>query len=232
MDVTNRTALVTGAAIGTGRAIALALAAAGARVVVTDIDAEGGHETVHCVPSGRCHFRRLDMTDPADITEAIAAEQPQILVNNAGGGGHIPPHYPEASAAAWRALIDLNLIGPMHATQQALAPMRAAGGGTVVNVASTAGLGRARYASPEYGAAKAGLIRFTTALANVAGVRVNCVVPDWVATERLSPADRSADPPPVPLEAVAAATLRLVRDDTLAGRVLVLGRGSAPRLLD
>jgi NAD(P)-dependent dehydrogenase (short-subunit alcohol dehydrogenase family) len=75
----------------------------------------------------------------------------------------------------------------MLATQLALEPMRGRGGGAVVNVASTAGLGLAPYESPEYGAAKAGLIRFTACLAYAreeTGVRVNCVVPDWIATDR------------------------------------------------
>jgi NAD(P)-dependent dehydrogenase (short-subunit alcohol dehydrogenase family) len=108
--------------------------------------------------------------------------------------------------------------------------MRRAGGGAVVNVASTAGLGSQSYGSPEYGAAKAGLIRFTTALAAVDGVRVNCIVPDWVATERVTAEERATDPPPIPLETVAGAVLTLIRDDALAGRAMVLMRGEDPRL--
>jgi NAD(P)-dependent dehydrogenase (short-subunit alcohol dehydrogenase family) len=110
--------------------------------------------------------------------------------------------------------------------------MRSAGQGAIVNVASTAGLGLAPYQSPEYGAAKAGLIRFTTTLTDLGTVRVNCIVPDWVATERVSQADRAVVPPPVPLEAVAAAAIRLITDDSLNGRVLLLDRGEPPRLLD
>lgn len=119
----------------------------------------------------------------------------------------------------------------MLATQLALAPMRRAGGGAIVNVASTAGLGSEPYQSPEYGAAKAGLIRFTSALAAVDGVRVNCIVPDWVATERVTAQERAATPPPIPLATVAAAVLTLIRDDTLAGRALMLQRGEDPRLI-
>jgi NAD(P)-dependent dehydrogenase (short-subunit alcohol dehydrogenase family) len=115
----------------------------------------------------------------------------------------------------------------MLATQLALAPMRRAGGGAIVNVASTAGLGSEPYQSREYGAAKAGLIRFTSALGAVDGVRVNCIVPDWVATERVSAEERATTPP---LATVAAAVIRLIRDDTLAGRALVLWRGEAPSL--
>ena len=86
---------------------------------------------------------------------------PTILVNNAGGGGHIEPHFPDATPAQWGSTLDLNLRGPMLATQLALDGMRAAGGGAVVNISSTGGLGYRPYQSPEYGASKAGLIRFT-----------------------------------------------------------------------
>jgi NAD(P)-dependent dehydrogenase (short-subunit alcohol dehydrogenase family) len=234
MEIAGRTALVTGAAIGTGRAIALALVATGADVVAADIDVAGGQETArmaHAAGAGRCRFTRVDMTIDDEIVEVVRSVRPQILVNNAGGGGHIPPHFPEASPEQWGTLIRLNLLGPMRATQEALGPMRRAGAGTVVNIASTAGLGLAPYQSPEYGAAKAGLIRFTSTLTDLGTVRVNCLVPDWVATERLTDEERASEPPPIPLSTVAEATLQLIRDDTLAARVMLIKRGEAPRLL-
>jgi NAD(P)-dependent dehydrogenase (short-subunit alcohol dehydrogenase family) len=114
--------------------------------------------------------------------------------------------------------------------------MRAAGGGAVVNVGSTAGLGVGPHVSPEYSAAKAALIRLTTTLAPLEGVRVNCVVPDWVATER-GVRERDAlpieerGPALVPLEAVTDGVVRFVQDETLAGRVLLLNRGADPQLM-
>jgi NAD(P)-dependent dehydrogenase (short-subunit alcohol dehydrogenase family) len=229
MEIAGRVAVVTGAGIGTGRAIARALAAAGAEVVASDVDEDGGRQTVaEC--GGRARFARADLLVADDVRRLIAAAEPTILVNNAGGGGHIAPHFPDASPAQWGAILDLNLRAPMLATQLALEPMRRAGGGAVVNVASTAGLGSERYQSPEYGAAKAGLIRFTTALAAVDGVRVNCIVPDWVATERVTAEERATTPPPIPLATVADAVITLIRDDTLAGRAMVLWRGQDPRL--
>ena len=223
MEIAGRAALVTGAGIGTGRAIALA----GAEVVVSDVDAAGGARTAaEC--GGR--FVPADLIRPEEVERLVRDAAPAILVNNAGGGGHIPPHFPTASPAQWGATLDLNLRAPMLATQVALERMRAAGEGAVVNVASTAGIEATPYASPEYGAAKAGLVRFTSALARVEGVRVNCVVPDWVATERVTAEERAAEPPLITLEAVAGAVLRLVRDDALAGRALLLLRGEPPRL--
>jgi NAD(P)-dependent dehydrogenase (short-subunit alcohol dehydrogenase family) len=224
MDIAGRVAVVTGAGIGTGRAIALALAAAGAEVVASDVDEDGGRRTV-AESGGRARFVRADLTVADDIHRLIDSAEPTILVNNAGGGGHIPPHFPDATLAEWGAILDLNLRAPMLATQLALAPMRRAGGGAIVNVASTAGLGSEPYRSPEYGAAKAGLIRFTSALAAVDGVRVNCIVPDWVATERVTEEERATAPPPIPLETVADAVITLIRDDTLAGHAMVLWRG-------
>ena len=115
------------------------------------------------------------MTVAADVAGMIAyagrlaGAGPHVLVNNAGGGGHVPPHFPDAEPAQWGATLDLNLRGPMLATQLCLEPMRRAGGGAVVNVASSAGLGLGGHPSPEYAAAKAGLIRFTATLAGLAG---------------------------------------------------------------
>jgi NAD(P)-dependent dehydrogenase (short-subunit alcohol dehydrogenase family) len=247
MEPQGRVALVTGAAAGTGRAIALRLGAEDALVVVADIDAEGGQDTVRRIEAqgGRATFVRADVTQDADVGRMVVfADQgrggPHILVNNAGGGGHLDPHFPDATPSEWRAMLALNLTGAMLATQLALAPMRAGGGGVVVNIASTAGLGFGPYQSPEYGAAKAGLIRFTASLAQLEermNVRVNCVVPDWIATERaqdelarMSPAERAGALRPVAMEEVADAVVEFVRDEELAGRVMVL-RGDEPRRL-
>jgi NAD(P)-dependent dehydrogenase (short-subunit alcohol dehydrogenase family) len=223
MNIAGRRAVVTGGGIGTGRAIALALAAAGAEVVVSDIDDAGGEQTAaDC--GGRARFVHADLLVVEDVRRLIELAEPTILVNNAGGGGHIPPHFPLAAPAQWGATLDLNLRAPMLAVQMALEPMRRAGGGAIVNVASTAGLGSEPYQSPEYAAAKAGLIRFTAALATVDEVRVNCLVPDWIATERVTAEERASIPPPIPLATITAEVLRLISDDSLAGRALVIPR--------
>jgi NAD(P)-dependent dehydrogenase (short-subunit alcohol dehydrogenase family) len=212
MRIAGHVALVTGAAAGTGRVIARRLEDSGATVVTADLS-DG-----------------IDVTDDAQLEALIADTRPDILVNNAGGGGHIPPHFPEATKEQWSALLDLNLRAPMLATQLALA------GGTqsVVNVASSGGVGNDAHASPEYAAAKAGLIRFTAAL----GGRVNCVVPDWILTERaqqelaeMTDQQRANMPIPIPMDDVADAVIRFIEDDTLEGRIIVLQGGVPPRLL-
>jgi NAD(P)-dependent dehydrogenase (short-subunit alcohol dehydrogenase family) len=239
-------ALVTGAGAETGRAIALRLAAGGTLVVVADVDKAGADETVAQIEAQGGHAAAVE----ADVTKDDQVERmiafagrdgggPHVLVNNAGGWG--AANYPEARPEQWSATLDLNLRGPMLATQLVLEPMRAAGGGVVVNIASTAGIATDAYASPEYGAAKAGLIRFTTSLADLRqrmNVRVNCIVPDWIATERaegelraMTASERAAAGPLVPMADVAAAVVAFVRDDGLAGRVVVLCGGRPRRFL-
>lgn len=105
-----------------------------------------------------------------------------VLVNNAGG--RLPgPQFPDTED--WGRSLDLNLRMPMLATQLAL-PLLGQGG-AIVNISSSGGWDSGRYGSPEYGAAKAGLIRFTTAVSDFAdryGVRVSCIVPHWIGLPR------------------------------------------------
>jgi NAD(P)-dependent dehydrogenase (short-subunit alcohol dehydrogenase family) len=249
MEVRGSVALVTGGAAGTGREISRRLRAEGALVVVADVDPQAGQETARAIETrgGTARFVWADVTSGDDVRRMVAfAEQElgglRILVNNAGGGGHVEPHFPEANPDQWQATLGLNLHGAMLATQLALGPMRLAGGGVVVNIASTAGLGFGPYASPEYAAAKAGLIRFTSSLAGLRermNVRVNCVVPDWIATDRareelarMTPEQRAATPAPRPPEEIADAVVEFVRDEDLAGRVIVMWPGEPARLLD
>jgi NAD(P)-dependent dehydrogenase (short-subunit alcohol dehydrogenase family) len=204
MDIAGQVAFVTGAAAGLGLGIARRLEAEGAHVIGADLETG------------------LDVTDDRALVAALRAADPSILVNNAGGGGHIPPHFPEAEPREWGAWLELNLRAPMLAAQQLWR-------GVVINVASSAGLERGPHASPEYAAAKAGLIRFTTALPRFREVRMNCVVPDWILTERaqaelaaMSAEERAAAPRPIPVETIAEAVVALIADDEAAGRVVVI----------
>jgi NAD(P)-dependent dehydrogenase (short-subunit alcohol dehydrogenase family) len=127
----------------------------------------------------------------------------------------------------------------MHATQAGLKIMTRRGRGAIVNIASTAGLGFEAYGSPEYAAAKAGLIRFSSCFANQGLVRVNCIVPGWLATERalaeleaMSERERQLAEEPTPMTAVAAAVIQLLLTDGRAmGRALLLEGTKPPRYL-
>jgi 3-oxoacyl-[acyl-carrier protein] reductase len=225
VEVRGKIAIVTGAAAGIGRAVAKALAVEGAAVVVADVDPDQGRRTAEEL-GGR--FVHADVLVDDDLrTLFAAAEGLEILVNNAGGAPG--PHYPEAPVEHWSRTLQLNLRSAMVATQLALEAMHE--GGAVVNVSSMAGYGLFRHGSPEYAAAKAGLMRFTGALSplgDTTGVRVCCVCPDWVDTPavhrslaEMSDEERAQVPELVSAEEIAALVLDLIRDDTSAGRVVI-----------
>jgi NAD(P)-dependent dehydrogenase (short-subunit alcohol dehydrogenase family) len=236
VELAGRAALVTGAGAGIGRAVALALAHAGATVAAVDLDEAAARKTVELAGGGTPF--RADVANDEELRSAFAAAGPlDVLVNNAGGVSG--PTFPDAPPERWSAVVDVNLRATMLATQLALETMRGRGG-AIVNVASVAGIGYGPHGAPEYAAAKAGVVRLTAALAPLAadGVRVNCICPDWVETpaarrslEQATPEERAAAPPLVPAERVADAILDLVRDDSLAGRVLVCPATAEWRLL-
>jgi NAD(P)-dependent dehydrogenase (short-subunit alcohol dehydrogenase family) len=242
MEIRGRVAIVTGGGGGgTGRAVALRLAQSGAAVVAADIDDEGARETVARVETagGRAASVHADVTREGDVRAMVAFAEDtfgglDILVNNAGATPE--PHFPEAPTGHWSRYLELNLRAPMLAIQAALDPMKRRGGGAIVNISSVAGVGFRAHPSPEYAAAKAGLIRLTATLAPLAesaNVRVNCVVPNWVGTEEvleeialMSPEERSEVPDELtPPEEVAEAVARFVEDETHAGRVLIVWSG-------
>ena len=236
MELDGQVALVTGAGAGIGRATALALAREGASVVAVDLDEAAARETVRLAGGGTAV--RADVMDDDELRAAFATAGPlDVLVNNAGGVSG--PTFPEAPPERWSAVLDLNLRATMFGIQLALETMRGHGG-AIVNVSSIAGVGYGPHSAPEYAAAKAGVARLTATLAPLAdeGVRVNCICPDWVDTpaarrslERATPEERAAAPPLVPVERVAEAILDLVRDESLAGRVLVCPATAEWRLL-
>jgi NAD(P)-dependent dehydrogenase (short-subunit alcohol dehydrogenase family) len=249
VEIAGRGALVTGGAGGIGRTIASRLAREGAHVTVVDVDAEGGEETVAeiCSAGGAATFLAADVTRERDVKRIVAAAESgpggvAILVNNAGGFEE--PVFPEAPVAHWTATLDLNLRAVMLAIHAAAPLMLARRQGSVVNIGSSAGLGLSPHPSPEYAVAKAGVVRLTASLAPLAdrGIRVNCICPHTVGTpavrQRIEELTRAGEELPEPLKAVliepevvADTVVQLIRDGSLAGRVIVLDGGEPPRLL-
>jgi 3-oxoacyl-[acyl-carrier protein] reductase len=246
MELQGRVVVVTGAASGLGASITRAFADAGSHVVVADRDADTALDRVAELraqghPATGC---RCDVTDENDLRRLVSVAEGlggvDVLVNNAGGWGGRPLQYPAAPPEDWSAVLDLNLRAPMRLLQLALTGMLERGAGAVVNVASSAGIEGSAYGSPPYAAAKAGLVRLTTALASLAeeGIGVTCVVPGWIGLPRahaeraaLSEQDRERLPELVPPELVADEVVRLVRQDSEAGTVVELLAGSRRRVV-
>lgn len=186
----DKVAIVTGAASGIGRAIALDYAEAGARVVVSDTDTAGGEETVALVrkAGGNAFFARADVSVAEDCSKLVERTvdtygRLDIACNNAGIGGELAPtaDYP---LEAWNRVIAVNLSGVFHCMRAQIPAMLKCGGGAIVNIASI--LGAVGFANaPAYTAAKHGVLGLTKAAAQeygVQGVRINAVGPAFIHT--------------------------------------------------
>lgn len=193
ISLTGKTAIVTGAAHGFGRAIARALARAGAAVWGCDIVVDELAETEQLcrAAGGVCTVRTVDVTDPAAIfafvREAEAASATgaiEILVNNAGGVlGQVGRPLEEVAPEDWAAILAVNLTA-VFTFAQAVAPgMKAARAGRIINISSGAGLGPSLTGIQAYAAAKAGQINLTRQLCHELGpfgVTVNNIAPGFV----------------------------------------------------
>jgi NAD(P)-dependent dehydrogenase (short-subunit alcohol dehydrogenase family) len=183
-----RRALVTGASRGIGAAVASALAAAGADVVLSGRDARSLESVAESLTGVRTAIITADLADPADVERLAAAaleafDGLDILVNNAGIT--FPELAADLTVGAWDATMAVNLRAPALLGARIGAAMAADGGGSIVNIASLAGL-RALPEHYAYAASKAALIMATKVLAlelGPAGVRANAICPTVVLTE-------------------------------------------------
>jgi NAD(P)-dependent dehydrogenase (short-subunit alcohol dehydrogenase family) len=194
MDLTDRAAIVTGGTRGIGRAIAQALADAGAAVAVGARDAAALRATASALAAagGRAIGIPCDVRREADCARLIEAAidafgRLDVLVNNAGIGAFAP--VAELEPDDWRAVIQTNLDGVYYCSHFAIPHLKEAGGGWILNIGSLAG----RNAFPNgaaYNATKFGLIGFSEALMQEVrydGIRVSCIMPGSVATEFRGP---------------------------------------------
>ncbi|MFG1185584.1 SDR family NAD(P)-dependent oxidoreductase [Xanthobacter aminoxidans] len=222
MKIKGKRILLTGGSSGIGRAIATALAAEGARLVLTSRRPDALAEAVGALKASGAEVHGIpgDVTDPADRTTmldgAVAALGGlDILINNAGGvrAGRLE----ETSEADIRAMIEVDLIAPILVTRAALPALRASGEGLIVDITSAIALiGMPFYAT--YAAAKAGLARFDEALRRELageGVRVLTVYPGATDTPmmRSSRAGPEVGFSREPAEAVAEAVVAGIAAD-------------------
>jgi NAD(P)-dependent dehydrogenase (short-subunit alcohol dehydrogenase family) len=184
-------ALITGASRGIGAAIAAAYARSGADVALVARSADGLEATADTVRDAG----RKAVVLPADVTDSHAVAEMvdaavaglgglDIVVNNAGGSRFVVT-FSDLRMSGWEKVLRLNLDATVYVCQAAGKYLTGQGSGTVINVASVAGLASAPLLAP-YGAAKAAVINLTKTLAvewAAAGVRVNALCPGWTATD-------------------------------------------------
>jgi NAD(P)-dependent dehydrogenase (short-subunit alcohol dehydrogenase family) len=193
MRLEGKTALITGAGAGIGRATAIRFGAEGANVVISDIDdtaaravaTEVGEHAItnHCDTSVEAQVQ-------AAIDETIKAFGTiDILVNNAGVGGGVE----------WEKMIAINLSGVMYGCKHGAEAMAARGGGSIVNLSSMLGLISVPFPGVDgYSAAKHGVIGLTKTYAlnyGSRGVRVNCINPGWIETAMTDPIAQAGGKP-------------------------------------
>lgn len=251
MELREKTAIVTGSAVGVGRATALALARRGANVVVNYARSEEeAKETAGEIErlGARALVCRADVASDAEVRAMVAQAleafgSVDVLVNNAATTVFV--NFADLDGLAegdWDRILAVNLKGPFFCARAVAGPMKAAGQGAIVNVASVAGI-RAVGSSIAYAASKAGLINLTVALARVLApeVRVNCVAPGFIDTrwlrQGLGPAFepvRQATAERTPLRRVATpddvaqVILGLIESaDFVTGQTMVVDGGNA-----
>jgi len=182
-------AVVTGAARGLGRVIALTLAREGYTLVLADVtDPAATAEETTAAGAAAVWPSRTDVSDEDEVRALADGVRDRfgradVLVNNAGISLLVPAE--QTTAEAWRRVLEVNLTGPFLLCREFGAPMLAAGSGSIVNVASIAGLRGVSHRAA-YNSSKHGLVGLTSTLAaewGGRGVRVNSVCPGWIKTE-------------------------------------------------
>ena len=223
-----RTAIITGAGSGIGRATAQRFAAEGARLLLVDRSEAGLAETVSQLPGGAISMA-ADAGDEADVARFVACAmtdwgQIDVLYANAGVSGGLHPLL-EETVERWTEVLRVNLLGPFLAIRAAAPHMVARGRGSILCTASVAGL-RANAAGAPYSASKAGVISLVQTAADAlagTGVRVNAICPGLIETGMTAPIfDRAREKGTAGKIGQLNPTRRAGMPDDIAGAALFL----------
>lgn len=241
----NKTAIVTGAANGIGKAVATAFAKERFSVIVADIDSENGTKLQDQLREDdlKATFVECDVSDPDSIDNLVEETVQRyggihVLINNAGVSTFTPPD--ELSVDQWDKILNTNLRSSFLLTRAVAGYMKKAGGGSVVNIASTRAT-MSEENTEAYAASKGGLLALTHAMAisySDDSISVNCISPGWIHTgdyddlrdidHEQHPSKRVGKP-----EDIARACLFLTQPDNdfINGENLVIDGGMSRKMI-
>lgn len=200
-ELDGRVAIVTGGASGIGRGTVERFVAEGARVLVGDVDEDGGESLAAALGPDVAAFRRADVSDPGQVGALVDAAVRRfgglhVMVNNAGVSGTMHPGLLDDDLADFHHVMAVNVLGVMAGTRDAARHMAAHGGGSIINVTSIGGI-QAGGGVLTYRASKAAVIQFTKSAAIELAhhdIRVNAIAPGNIPTPLVAASATTMDP--------------------------------------